>query len=482
MIRDDVKPLLSSFSEEQCRLLHNSSLEILRRTGVRVHHPEALALLADAGARVEDETLVKLPADLVESVLHRAPTALTLCVRGSEEPAFRLSGSRSSFGPGSDCPNILDPAGGTRRRFKWADLYACYRMVNQLPEMDFLMSMGIPEDISGRAYLAQFALMLNSSRKPIVFVCDDAQDCRAIAAMAAAAAGGAGKLALNPNSLLYSEPSTPLQHSQTATEKLLFMAEHRLPVVHSPAPMMGGTAPFSLAAGLALGNAEVLSSLVMHQCKSPGAPFVYGSGLHPMDMRSSISVYGAPEFQLARLGVAALARFYKLPSWGYAGHTDSCLFDGQAASDALFSVLVALMSGTNLIHDVGYVEAGLTTSPEMIVYTCEMISMLRSFQAGLALDEEALALEAIQAVGPGGNFLMEDHTLRHLRDFWQPALLERGRYDTWRAGGGVDLAGRVREKTVSLLAEAPGDSLPDRVREEVGTILKENGLEKNLLD
>jgi trimethylamine--corrinoid protein Co-methyltransferase len=481
VIQDIVRPGLSDFNEEQCRLIHNSSLEILRRTGIQVHHPEALALLAAAGAQV-DETLVRLPPDLVESALTTPPSALTLCVRGTDEPALRLAGRQSSFGPGSDCPNFLDPAGGIRRRYTRADLASCYRLVDSLPEMGFLMSMGIPADIPGRVYQAQFALMLNSSRKPIVFVCDDKEDCRVITAMAAAVAGGEDALALNPNILLYSEPSTPLQHSGTATGKLLFMAEHKLPIVHSPAPMMGGTAPYSLAAGLALGNAEVLSSLVIHQLKSPGAPFVYGSGLHHMDMRSSISVYGAPEFQLARLGVAALARFYGLPSWGYAGHTDSCLFDGQAASDALFSVLVALMSGTNLIHDVGYVEAGLTTSPEMIVYTCEMIGMLRRFQAGLALDAEALALKAIQAVGPGGNFLMADHTLRHLHDFWQPALQERGRYDAWQSGGGKDLSARVREKTLSLLSEAPGDPLPDLKRREVAAVLKASGLAENLLD
>ena len=481
-MHEHYKPGLSAFSPEQCRLIHNNSLEILRRTGIRVHHAEALSLLKSAGARVENETLVKLPPALVENALKTPPSALNLCARGTAEPAVRLSGRQAAFGPGSDCPNFLDPAGGTRRRFRRQDLSACYRLADQLPEVDFLMSMGIPEDISGKVYQAQFALMLNATSKPIVFVCDDAEDCRAIAAMAAAAAGGEEQLALNPTILLYSEPSTPLQHSETATAKLLFMAERKLPIVHSPAPMMGGTAPYSLAAGLALGNAEVLSSLVIHQLKSPGAPFVYGSGLHHMDMRCSISVYGAPEFQLARLGVASLARFYNLPSWGYAGHTDSPVFDGQAASDALFSVLIALLSCTNLIHDVGYVEAGLTTSPEMIVYTCEMIGMLRRFQDGLVLDEEHLALDAVREAGPGGNFLMADHTLRHLHDFWQPTLLERGRYEAWQAGGGKSLERRVREKTLSLLQEAPGDPLPDRMRQEVAAVLKASGLEENLLD
>ncbi len=134
-------------------------------------------------------------------------------------------------------------------------------VVDALPEMSFCMSMGIPADLgTANAYRQQFALMLQHTTKPIVFVCDDRADCEAIAAMAAAAAGGMEPLRLNPTLLLYSEPSTPLKHSETATGKLLYMAEQALPIVHSPAPMMGGTAPVTMAAGLALGNAEVLSS------------------------------------------------------------------------------------------------------------------------------------------------------------------------------------------------------------------------------
>jgi trimethylamine--corrinoid protein Co-methyltransferase len=280
------------------------------------------------------------------------------------------------------------------------------------------------------------------------------------------------QLRINPTLLLYSEPSTPLKHSQTATSKLLYMAEKALPIVHSPAPMMGGTAPITLAGGLALGNAEVLSSLVMHQLKRPGAPFVYGSGLHHLDMKTSISVYGAPEFQLARVAVAEMARFYKLPSWGYAGHSDSCVMDEQAAADAAFSVQVALLAGNNLVHDIGYLEAGLTTSPEMIVFTDELISMMRRFMAGIDLDAESLALEAIHNTGPGGDFLMAQHTLDHFRELWQPSLFNRRRAEDWIAAGSKRLGDRLRDKTVSIIEEHEPERLPDSTLEEIDYILK----------
>jgi trimethylamine--corrinoid protein Co-methyltransferase len=236
--------------------------------------------------------------------------------------------------------------------------------------------------------------------------------------------------------------------------------------------MMGGTAPVTLAGGLALGNAEVLSSLVMHQLKRPGAPFVYGSGLHHMDMKTTISVYGAPEFQLARIAVAEMGRFYKLPTWGYAGHSDSCAMDEQAAADAAFSVLVALLAGNNLVHDVGYLEAGLTTSPEMIVFTAEMISMMRCFIGGMSLDVDSLALEVIHKVGPGGDFLTAKHTLKHFRDLWQPMLLNRQRADNWIAEGSKQLGQRLKEKTITIIEEHQSEPLPDNVREEIDYILR----------
>jgi trimethylamine---corrinoid protein Co-methyltransferase len=467
-------PRLTILSQEQCQVIHHASLEILRRTGVRVFHQEGLELLRAADALITDENLVRFPPGLVEWALRQAPSRGALCKRGSGEVMARLEGMEVNFGPGSDCLHYLDPRTGDQRPFTAAEVVDCIHVVDALPELTFCMSLGIPSDLGlTSAYRQQYALMLEHTVKPVVFVCDDRADCEAIVAMAAAAAGGQESLRLNPTLLLYSEPSTPLRHSETATGKLLYMAEMGLPVVHSPAPMMGGTAPVTLAGGLALGNAEVLSGLVMHQLKRPGAPFVYGQGLHHMDMRTMISVYGAPEYQLARVLVMELARFYGLPSWGYAGHSDSCAMDEQAAIDSAFSVLIALQTGTNLAHDVGYLEAGLTTSPEMMVLTAENISMMRAFMQGITLDAEALAVDVIHEVGPGGNFLAEEHTLKHFREMWEPQLMSRQRMDDWVQDGKKRLGERLREKTISIIEDHAPDPLPDSVREEVAYILKE---------
>ena len=289
--------------------------------------------------------------------------------------------------------------------------------------------------------------------------------------MAAAAAGGMEALSQYPTLLLYSEPTTPLSHAAEAVDKLLYCADHRLPVTHSPAPMMGGTAPVTVAGAVALGNAEMLSGLVMHQLQRGGAPFLYGHGVHHLDMKEMISVYGAPEFQLARVMAAEMGRFYQLPVWGYAGHSDSKVLDSQAAADTQFAVLVALLAGTNLNHDVGYLESGLAASPELIVLADEIISQTRRFAGGVRLDAEALALEAIQEVGPGGEFMSHDHTLAHWRELWLPRVFDRQRLEPWQERGGLCVEARLKEKTVALMDEHRATPLPAAVDQVIDYIL-----------
>ena len=466
-----VRPKLNMLDHEDCLKLHQASCEILKKTGIEVHNPAALDLLKKAGA-VVDDLHVKIPPSLVEWALASAPDKFNLYQRGTDNVAIRLDGEQVYFGPGSDTLRYLDPRSGLRHDFQIKDVADCIIVCDALKEIGFVMSVGVPRDVPSETYFQhQFAAMLRNTTKPIVVVCNGLADMEAIASMAAAAAGGEDRLLNYPNILVYSEPSTPLQHSLEAVDKLLFCAEHSIPITHSPAPMQGGTAPVTLAGAVVLGNAEMLSGLVMHQLKNPGAPFLYGHGVHHLDMKTMISVYGAPEFQLARVMAAEMGRFYRLPVWGYAGHSDSKVIDAQAAADTQFSVLVALLAKTNLNHDVGYLESGLTHSPELMVIADEIISMSRRFAEGIRLDDEALALDLIDQVGPGGNFTASDHTLKNYRDLWTPQLFDRKRLDRWEAQGSKDINARAREKTVALMNDHKVEPLPDNVEQVIETIL-----------
>ena len=137
-------PTLTMLSQEHCETVHLASLEILRRTGVRVYHDRALDLLRGAGAQVSEPNMVRFPPGLVEWALKQAPSRVPLCHRGSDEVAVPLEGRRVSFGPGSDCPHYLDPRSGERRPFTVDDLVDAVHVVDALPEIGFCMSMGIP--------------------------------------------------------------------------------------------------------------------------------------------------------------------------------------------------------------------------------------------------------------------------------------------------------------------------------------------------
>jgi trimethylamine--corrinoid protein Co-methyltransferase len=470
-----IQPKFQLLGREQRLRIHQASCQILKNTGVKVYSQDGIDLLRKAGA-VVDQSLVKIPSSLVEWALASAPSEFNLHRRGTNEISLHLNGEQVYFGPGSDTLHYLDPRTGQRRDYGISDVADCIRVCDALPEIGFAVSFGVPRDVpEERYYRHQFAAMIRNTTKPLVFVCNDLADIRTIADMAAAVAGGMDRLSQYPNILLYSEPSTPLQHSLEATEKLLFCADHSIPVTHSPAPMMGGTAPSTLAGAVALGNAEVLSSLVMHQLQNPGAPFLYGHGVHHMDMKDMISVYGAPEFQLARVIAAEMGRFYSLPVWGYASHSDSKTLDSQAAVDAQASVLVALLARTNLNHDVGYLESGLTGSPEMMVLTDEIVAMSRHFTDGIVIDEDTLALDVIHSVGPGGEFLSTDHTMAHWREFWTPTLFNRERYTVWEEHGSRKIEEVVREKTIAIMDQHEVEPLPPQVDKEIDRLLERDG-------
>jgi trimethylamine--corrinoid protein Co-methyltransferase len=465
-------PRLSMLSRDHCEVIHRQSLEILRSTGVRVFHDGALSLLRQTGeVHIEDDNRVYFEPGLVEWALRQPPSTIKLCKRGSAEVVAPLEGRRVSFGTGSDCLTYLDPRNAERRPFKPDDVIDCVHVVDACPELQFCMSMGV---IGGHAYREQFALMLQHTAKPIVFVCDDRADTEAIVAMAAAAAGGLDKLRRNPSLLIYTEPSSPLRHSFTAVDKLLYMAEQGLPVVHSPAPVQGGTATVTLAGALIMANAEILSGLVMHQLKHKGAPWVYGSGMHQLDMKTTISVYTSPEFVLARTAVAEMGQFYGLPTWGYAGDANSCVVDEQAASEATFGIVMALLAGNNLTHDIGYAESGKTTSPELVVLCDEIISMVRHYMAGIPFDENAMAMDVIQGVGSDGDFLSTKHTLKNFRSMWRPGLFSRLSGNSWATEGGKRLGVHLRDRTMDIIENHKPEPLADSILAAIEAILKDS--------
>jgi trimethylamine--corrinoid protein Co-methyltransferase len=463
---------VSLLSESQMQNIHLAALEVLRRTGIRFFHQGAVDTLAEAGAFVSDGNLVKFPASMVEAALGSAPPCITMCDRNGD-PAIYLEGNKVWFGTGSDCLNLLDPNTGDHRRFVEADLTDAYRLCDALPNIHFVMSVGLPSDVNqDLIYDIQMVHMLEDTTKPIVFVTDDRASCQRAIDMAAEVAGGQEALREQQHILLYSEPSSPLQQSETAVDKLILMAETGLPVVHSPGPQMGALAPITMAGGLVMSLAEILSSLVIHQLTNPGAPFVFGAGIHHMDMLSMQICYSSPEFQLTKMAVAELGRWYGLPTWGYAGCSDAKVMEEQAVLEATLSVIMAKFSGANLVHDVGYMESGLTCSYEMILLTDELVAMSDNLVKGIEVTDKTLMVDELDRVGPGGHFLDTDATLEHFRDYWYPSLIDRQIRHRWLETGSKTMGQRLNEKVKEIIAEHRAPELPAAASKRLREIMR----------
>lgn len=272
--------------------------------------------------------------------------------------------------------------------------------------------------------------------------------------MALAVRGGdAQNLREKPFFLVYCEPTTPLIHDRDPLEIAMFCARRAIPLLNISGPVAGGSAPITVAACLALSNAEFLSGLVVAQLTRKGAPLVYGGSSGPLDMRSGVSVYCGPETWLAHIAIKELASFYKLPDFNTAGASDSKILDQQAGIDYTAGIMQAILIGSNLNHDAGYMESGYTASWQAMVMADEIIDFMKAMLKGIPVDEETLALDLIHKQGPGGSFMAEDHTFDHFRSVWQPRFLDRSNHAAWTDAGVRDLGSRLTHKVKEILTD-----------------------------
>ena len=452
---------------EQRAAIAGAAFELLERVGVRLTEPEARQLLHGAGARVEGD-LVQIPAPLVESAIHSAPDEISIFSRGGTL-SMRLGGASVHFGAHTDAPEVMDPLTGMRRPCLEVDVARHARLIDALPYICYTTASGLvadrPAEIGDRISLAG---CLANSAKPVLAMPVTLQGLLDSHEMANLAAGGT--LREKPLMIVYAEPVSPLVHPDESLKKLLYCAEHGIPLVYSGFAAMGGTAPQSPAAIVALLCAETLSGLVIHQLKRPGAPFILGGMASVMDMKTTVFTYGAPEFQRGNTLMAEMAHHFRLPNFGTAGTSDAQVFDGQAVLEATSSCLMAALSGANLVHDVGLLGNATVVMPEMIVATDEIVGMIEHLLGQVPVGEDALALDVVSEVGPGGEFVTHPHTLRHFRDVWYPGLLYRGGAKAWLDGESPTFEQRVNARTRELLEEHHPAPLPDDMVEEIQRI------------
>jgi trimethylamine--corrinoid protein Co-methyltransferase len=467
-------PRFRLLDEPQILKIHHTALRILNEVGVKVNLKRALDLLRDHGARVREKNIVKIPPFLVEEAIQSAPSNVTIYDR-KKQPVMELGGRRIYFGTGTDLPKTVDLVSREIRDTKADDIVTSTLISDAMPNIDFIASYGLPRDIPpGLHYIRCFQLETENSVKPIFFTAGSQQDLMIILDMAAAVAGSKEELARYPFLIHYSEPTSPLTHSEEAVSKLICCAENRIPINYTPAILAGSTGPVTLAGALSAAVAEALSGLVIHQLSHKGAPIITGVVATGMDMLRATVSYTAPEFRLTHSAYADLFHYYDLPIWGTAGCSDSQFPDLQAGAEYGFTLLNAALDGTNLIHDCGYIGQGFVACPEMIVFADEVIGMVKRYMRGFEIDDEHLALDVIRKVGPGGHFLSEKHTLDHfMKEHWRPALFNRENLPNWVKKGKKTVNDKLIEKAIEISKNHNPEPLPHGIKERLDRIWEE---------
>lgn len=458
---------LAYLADDAKRRLLDGALRVLEDVGSLVQEDRALHILEEAGCSVESDGLVKIPRSVVQQALSTAPKSFALYDRIGT-PAMDLQGNNVYFGTGSDLMWQYDLNTGERRPSCLDDVVRVARLCDSLPNIDFVMSGAYPTELQPwGAYVATFLAMMGNTTKPLVMVAENKIDLGAMIDIATELRGGETQLRERPYFLVYVEPVSPLTHPPDSLGKLLLCADRGIPVAYVPGHLAGATGPISTAGHVVQGTAECLLGLVVHQHRMPGAPFMFGVNQAVFDMVSGQCSYTAVECFMNFVSAVELAKWLGLPNWGIAGCTDSQAMDLQMGLEAGELTLLAMLTGSNLNHDVGFMGFGLTGSLEEIVVIDEYVSLNKKFLAGISVEDGDLALDAISSVGPQGHYLAHPHTRDRLRDGsgqWRPTTLNRDSHERWVERGSLDLREMAKRKALKITEAGPVHALDPALR------------------
>ncbi len=467
--------------DEQVERIHEASLTVLEELGVAFLLPEALDVLAAAGAEVDRATqVVRFDRGLVTECVARAPSRFVLHARN---PAHNLTigGDHVNFCTVGSAPNACDTVRGRRpgnhqdycdflrlgQSLNAVHLFGGYPVepVDLPPATRHLDCIQAFVELGDKAY---HAYSLGRGR-----ILDALEITRLARGLDEAG------LRREPSLFTIVNSSSPLRIDGPMLEGVIEMARHRQVVVLTPFTLAGAMAPATLAGALAQQNAEALAGLAFAQIVEPGAPVMYGGFTSNVDMRSGAPAFGTPEYTLAALAGGQLARRYGLP-YRSSNANAANLVDAQAAYESQMSLWGAVMGHANMVmHGAGWLEGGLTASFEKMVLDAEMLQMMIAFMAGFRVDDDALALDAMREVGHGGHFFGAAHTLARYRDaFYEPMLSDWSNFESWREAGAKSVTERAAHAVTALLESYAPPALDPAVREAVSAFVtrrKEEG-------
>ncbi|MFZ7126197.1 MAG: trimethylamine methyltransferase family protein [Desulfobacterales bacterium] len=472
------KPL----SERDIETLHDAALTVLEKTGLTYESglDDTLEMLEKAGAEVDRaQARIRLPRDLVTAQAEKAPERVVLFGRG-EGNDLDLTEDRVHMGTGGAAIKVLDPETGAARPSTLKDIYDIGRLVDRLDHIHFYLRPCIPTDIPESAYdVNMFYACLNATDKHVMSGVNNEDGFQRVVDLAALVAGGREALQERPFiSIITAFAISPLKLCTQSTRIMQEANRNRIPVALSAAPMSGSTSPMTMAGTLAQLHAEQLAGICICQLTHPGAPVLYGGIPGMANLRTMGYLGGAVECGMMNAAIHQMADRVKVPNYNSAGLSDSKIPDAQAGWEKAMTMLLAAMGGSNYVHhSAGMLESMLTVAYEQFVIDDEIIGMCCKTLKGIKIDAEHLALEVIDSVGPGGNFMTSTHTMKHMRTeyFQSNGVTDQRSREKWEKDGGLDARERARRLALRILSESPGSRIDEnadrKIREQFKILL-----------
>jgi trimethylamine--corrinoid protein Co-methyltransferase len=414
-----------------------------------------------------------LPRSLVEDAVGLAPSRVLLAGRDPKWD-LKLEGARVYIGTGGAALSVLDLESGRPRPAVLRDVAELARLVDALENVHFYLIPVYPTDVGKENVdVNQYYAGLANTTKHVQAGVYSVQGIRDTVEMCERIAGGAEALRQRPVvSFITSWMVSPLLFATDVTTLLIETCRQRIPVVLSAAPMAGSTAPVTLAGMLAQLTAEQLSGVVLAQLARRGAPLLIGPIPATADMKTGRYLAGSAEFGLTNAAMAQMAQFYHLPLYNSAGMTDAKIPDVQAGFEKAMSAVLAALAGSNFIHHAaGMLENMNTVAAEQFVIDNDLLGMTMRVLRGIEVNDEALALDVIDEVGPGGHYLTAQHTIRHMRsEFYYPsAVVDRQGREMWQQDGALD----ARERAVAIARDIMANHRPEPLEPAVDNWIHE---------
>lgn len=457
-------------TEEEVERIHQAALALLDKPGILSESALMLDIFEKAGALVDREArVIRVPAEMVVDAIRSAPSSFILYGRNDPEMDLLLEVGHVYYGMGGTSePMFWDWDQWKPREPTKTDMVRCTRVGQALPNIDFVQTLCMSGDHpKGQIFFHDFDAIFRNTTKPTVINILERPFTEHLLAMAAAASGGESNLREKPSVLGFVGPISPLKFAPIS-EGIIDAVQAGVPILYSPSPMMAATGPATVAGTVALAAAETLFGLVLAQLIKPGAPVVLKPDTDTFDMRTAQCTYGSPEQNLGKVAVVQLARRYNLPIYGLGGGVEAKVPDGEAAAEAMMSMLMCGLVGMTMCQSLGTLSWGQYGSPEMVVLCDEMVHMIKRVLAGIAVNEETLALDVMREVGHGGSFLDHEHTLRFYRqELFFPNLFRRQTINQWQARGAKMVHEVAHERVGEILASAGPVPLPPGVDQEL---------------